>query len=143
MLTALAVPIFLIVHTGFSNAYLITLIIVPIIVVASLLWVGSGALRKDSFVLLTDGNLVWIWSGRGRFCLIHLEDLEEVNIRKGSQYAFFPGIGIPKRGLFYFSKEYILDLSLKNKTITSVNLPFDAPECRWIAHLFKEIFVKQ
>jgi VIT1/CCC1 family predicted Fe2+/Mn2+ transporter len=142
MLTAVIIPIFLIVYTEMSNAYLITLVIVPVIVTASLLWVGSSTLRKDSVVLLTDGNLVWIWSGRSRFCLIHLEDLEQVSIRKGNQYAFYLGIGIPKRGWFSFSKNYVLDLSLKNKTITSLNLPFNAPECRWIEYLFKEVFLK-
>lgn len=142
MLISVAVSIFLIIYVRLLGAFLITLIIVPIIVIASFLWAGSSAIRKDSVVILTDGKLVWIWSGRSRFCLIHPDDLEQVSIRKGNQYSYYVGVGIPKRRWFSFSKNYILDISLKNKTVTSLNLPFDKPECDWIAHFCEEIFVK-
>lgn len=116
----------------------ITLVTIVFIVIGSFLWSGGSELKHRCVILSIVGDCVFFWSGKS-WTEINMKFLKQVSVTKLETVGFYIGIGIAKRKWFRLGKAYAIELRSKERMTTTLELPFDGPECEWICGLLEEI----
>lgn len=131
---------------SFPNDFLVTLFIVGIVLVAllpivsgAILWSSKSAIVHQKVILRTDGDqhLVLICKG---WTEINPSQVRRVGLMRTDTWSFFSGTGIPGRPFIKFGKAWAIELTTRENMTTTIELPFDRPECEWISRLLEKVF---
>ena len=133
---------------SFPNDFLATLFIAGIVVVAllpmvagAIIWTSKSAIVHQKVILRTDSDQHFVLICKS-WTEIDPSQVRRIGLTRTNTWSIFSGLGIPGRPFIRFGKAWAIELTTLENMTTSIELPFDKPECEWICRLLEKVFLR-